>query len=94
LEAARNARRHGGGAGSAPDITVVVGPTSDGAGLQVTVQDDGVGFDPSLVPPQRMGLAVSVRERMQRVGGTTDVVTATGSGTTVRVAWRPGGTRT
>ena len=97
LEAARNARRHGGGAGGAPDITVVVAPTADGTGLQVTVDDDGVGFDPSLVAPQRMGLAVSVRERMQRVGGRADVVTATGSGTTVRLVWRPpaaNGTRT
>ena len=97
LEAARNARRHGGGAGGAPDITVIVGPTADGAGLQVTVADDGVGFDPSLVDPQRMGLAVSVRERMQRVGGRADVVTAIGSGTTVRLVWRPpavSGTRT
>jgi len=97
LEAARNARRHGGGAGGAPDITVVVAPTDDGTGLQVTVADDGVGFDPSLVAPQRMGLAVSVRERMQRVGGRADVVTATGAGTTVRLVWRPpaaNGTRT
>lgn len=90
LEAARNARRHGGGAGSAPDIGVVVAATPDGTGLQVTVSDDGVGFDPSLVPPHRMGLAVSVRERMHRVGGRADLVTATGSGTTVRLVWRPG----
>lgn len=89
LEAARNARRHGGGAGAVPDITVAVGPTAEGDGLQVTVADDGVGFDPSLVAPHRMGLAVSVRERMQRVGGTADVVTASGSGTTVRLTWRP-----
>ena len=87
LEAARNARRHGGGAGAAPDITVVVAPSPDGTGLQVTVSDDGIGFDPSLVAPQCMGLAVSVRERMQRVGGRADVVTATGSGTTVRLVW-------
>ncbi|MFC3687134.1 ATP-binding protein [Aquipuribacter hungaricus] len=89
LEAARNARRHGGGAGAPPDITVLVAPTPDGHGLQVTVRDDGIGFDPSLVPPQRMGLAVSVRGRMQRVGGRADVVTATGSGTTVRLTWEP-----
>lgn len=90
LEAARNARRHGGGAGSAPDIGVLVRATPEGEGLEVTVTDDGVGFDPSLVPPQRMGLAVSVRERMSRVGGRADLVTATGSGTTVRLVWRPG----
>jgi signal transduction histidine kinase len=89
LEAARNARRHGGGAGGAPDIGVVVGPTTDGTGVEVTVSDDGVGFDPSLVQPQRMGLAVSVRDRMSRVGGRADIVTATGSGTTVRLVWRP-----
>lgn len=91
LEAARNARRHGGGAGSAPDITVVVGGTEDGKGLEVAVSDDGVGFDPSLVAPQRMGLAVSVLGRVERVGGYAEVITATGSGTTVRLLWRPGG---
>jgi hypothetical protein len=89
LEAARNARRHGGGAGGSPDIGVTVEPSPDGRGLLVTVSDDGIGFDPSLVPPQRMGLAVSVRERMSRVGGRADVVTATGSGTTVRLLWSP-----
>ncbi|WP_380165266.1 sensor histidine kinase [Jannaschia sp. R86511] len=87
LEAARNARRHGGGAGSVPDIGVVLAGTADGRGLDVVVADDGVGFDPSLVPPQRMGLAVSVRDRMVRVGGRAEVVTATGSGTTVRLRW-------
>lgn len=91
LEAARNARRHGGGAGGAPGIDVVVKPTVDGLGVLITVSDDGVGFDPSLVPPQRMGLAVSVRDRMARVGGRAEVVTATGSGTTVRLLWHPAG---
>ncbi|WP_336922476.1 ATP-binding protein [Aquipuribacter sp. SD81] len=91
LEAARNARRHGGGAGGAPDITVEVRPSGDGRGLVVVVHDDGVGFDPALVAPHRMGLAVSVRARMARVGGEAELVTATGSGTTVRLSWRPGG---
>ncbi len=89
LEAARNARRHGGGAGGAPDIAVLVAGSADGAGVQVVVSDDGVGFDPSLVAPQRMGLAVSVRGRMERVGGRAEIVTATGSGTTVRLGWAP-----
>lgn len=88
LEAARNARRHGGEAGSVPDIAVVVAGTEDGRGLEVVVADDGTGFDPSLVPPHRMGLAVSVRDRMQRVGGRAVVVTAPGAGTTVRLSWR------
>ncbi len=89
LEAARNARRHGGGAGTVPDIGVFVSGSTDGQGLAVVVVDDGVGFDPSLVAPQRMGLAVSVFGRMERVGGRAEVVTATGSGTTVRLTWRP-----
>ena len=89
LEAARNSRRHGGGSGAPPYVSVWLGPGAAGSGtvVETLVSDDGTGFDPGLVPPGRMGLAVSVVERMRRAGGDAVVRTSPGQGTTVRLTW-------
>jgi signal transduction histidine kinase len=47
------------------------------------VRDRGRGFDPAAVPPDRKGLAESIRARMARRGGTAAVRTAPGEGTEV-----------
>jgi signal transduction histidine kinase len=52
-------------------------------GLTLTVKDDGVGFDPSLVRGQRLGLT-SMQERATELGGTL-TVTSGDQGTTVRL---------
>jgi signal transduction histidine kinase len=49
----------------------------------VVVRDRGKGFDPSLVPPDRKGVAESIRGRMARFGGTAVVTSAVGEGTKV-----------
>jgi signal transduction histidine kinase len=51
--------------------------------LAVFVRDRGCGFDPDTVPPDRHGLADSVRARVERQGGTVRVRTAPGEGTEV-----------
>ena len=51
--------------------------------VSIVVRDRGKGFDPSLVPADRKGLAESVHGRMVRRGGTADVVSAEGEGTKV-----------
>jgi signal transduction histidine kinase len=51
--------------------------------VSIVVRDRGKGFDPSLVPADRKGLAESVHGRMARRGGTADVVSAEGEGTKV-----------
>jgi signal transduction histidine kinase len=51
--------------------------------VTVEVRDDGVGFDPALNPPG-FGL-LGMRERLELVGGTLDVSSAPGRGTSVRV---------
>jgi signal transduction histidine kinase len=79
-EALSNALRHAG----ASEITVTV----DGAGDTVlSVADNGVGFDPDArsIAARRLGL-VSMRERIEAAGGTFEIISAPGQGTTVRAS--------
>lgn len=55
----------------------------DGDELSIMVIDDGTGFDQSAVPRDRLGLTNSVRARMERVGGSAQVWSSPGSGTSV-----------
>lgn len=59
-------------------------------GCVIRVVDDGVGFDPDRVPMSRIGLRVSITERMSNAGGSAAVESAPGAGTTVTLAWPAG----
>jgi hypothetical protein len=48
-----------------------------------------VGFDPDARPPDRLGIRRSIEERMADVGGSADVRSAPGCGTTVELHWSP-----
>ncbi|HEX9864951.1 MAG TPA: GAF domain-containing sensor histidine kinase [Acidimicrobiia bacterium] len=76
-EALSNALRHSGGS----RIEVVVG--SDSASCLIVVRDDGRGFDPD-GPHSGMGLANLVT-RAADLGGSVEIDSAPGSGTTVKV---------
>jgi signal transduction histidine kinase len=52
-------------------------------GLVLEVRDDGIGFEPTGSFPGHLGL-VSMRERVQHLGGTVDVESAPGCGTAIR----------
>ena len=81
-EALGNAGRHA----AATTVTVTL-MQADG-GLALSVADDGCGFDPvEQATGHHLGLG-SMRERASLVGGTLDVESAPGVGTTV-VAWTP-----
>ncbi|HEY0400141.1 MAG TPA: GAF domain-containing sensor histidine kinase [Acidimicrobiia bacterium] len=88
-EALSNALRHAG----ASKVTVTVAeegaaePDRSGDRTLLLVGDDGVGFDPAArsIASRRLGL-VSMRERMEAAGGTFEIVSAPGRGTTVRAA--------
>ena len=58
---------------------------ADDAEVTVFVRDQGAGFDPTAVPPDRRGIADSIEGRMERNGGSSTVVTAPGRGTEVRL---------
>lgn len=74
-EAMANAARHSG----ADEVSVFVEPTA------VYVRDRGRGFDPDAVGADRRGLAESIRGRMERVGGTANIVSTPGEGTEVEL---------
>jgi signal transduction histidine kinase len=81
-EAMSNALRHA----EASAVTVIVEADGRG-GTLLSVADDGVGFDPDArsIASRRLGL-VSMRERIEAVGGTFEIVSAPGQGTTVRAS--------
>ncbi|GAA4109557.1 ATP-binding protein [Nocardioides fonticola] len=63
------------------DVYLEVGP----AQIELFVRDRGRGFDPDAVGPDRLGLRSSIIDRMERHGGTAEIVTAPGAGTEVRL---------
>ncbi|MEZ5210143.1 sensor histidine kinase [Gordonia sp. (in: high G+C Gram-positive bacteria)] len=82
-EALRNVVLH---AGPHAQRAVLVEPGA--SSLTVTVGDDGRGFDVGRVPPERLGMAVSIRGRMAELpGGRADVRSRPGEGTTVVLRW-------
>jgi signal transduction histidine kinase len=51
--------------------------------LEVYVTDQGTGFAPDDVPPDRKGISHSIRSRMEKVGGVVDIESEPGEGTEV-----------
>jgi signal transduction histidine kinase len=83
-EAVRNSQRH---AASTTPTTVTV--CMEGPNLEVTITDEGAGFDPDIVPSDRLGIAVSIRDRMSQIGGSAVIDSAPGRGTRVILQWIP-----
>ncbi len=55
---------------------------------EVTVLDDGRGFDPSSISPERLGIAVSIKERMRHLaGGHSQIVSELDRGTRIVLGW-------
>jgi signal transduction histidine kinase len=79
-EALQNAVKHA----DARHVTVRLG--ADDGGLLLEVEDDGVGFDPAApgARSRQLGLT-SMEERAERLGGTLEIRSSRGAGTTVRL---------
>jgi len=89
-EALRNSVASAAGRDTLRPVHRAVAILSTTDGFQVTISDDGVGFDPDLVPPERLGIAESILGRMDRLpDGAAHVRSAPGRGTDVVVAWAP-----
>jgi len=77
-QALANLRQHA----NAQSVSVTLACTRKGATL--TIEDDGVGFDPKRVGPDRHGI-VGMRERARVAGGTLRITSSRGKGTRVVV---------
>ncbi|MGP7998610.1 MAG: ATP-binding protein [Streptosporangiaceae bacterium] len=62
-------------------------PAAAGTGVEVTVRDEGAGFDPARLGPARLGVRRSITERITDCGGSAAVRSAPGAGTLVRLCW-------
>lgn len=51
--------------------------------ITVMITDQGAGFDMTAVPPDRLGVRGSIIERIQRVGGSAQIWSTPGGGTSV-----------
>ena len=80
LEALNNSLKHA----AATKITVRL--AAEGERVALNIEDDGNGFDQEALPDRGgMGLT-SMRERTDEVGGTLEILSEPGKGTTVKVA--------
>ncbi len=83
-EVALNVAKHS----QATEVEVRLRSPEKGA-ITITISDNGVGFTPELVPKRRLGLQVSVVYRMWAIGGTAEIHSSPGAGTTVILSWTP-----
>jgi signal transduction histidine kinase len=78
-EALSNASRH------AQAHEIRLSSRDDGDGIELAVEDDGIGFDPSSEPPAgHLGL-VNLRQRAAAIGGTMDIDSSPDRGTRLRI---------
>lgn len=76
-----NASRHSRASRATISIRVI------GGRLRVEIADDGRGFDLGSVPPRRLGIRVSIIQRVVGTGGRAEVASVPGEGTQVLLEW-------
>lgn len=81
-EALRNVERHA----SASHVKINLSDTADG-GLELSIEDDGVGFDSSAPHPGHYGL-VGLREQARLIGADLSIQSVLYEGTTLRLSLR------
>jgi GAF domain-containing protein len=56
---------------------------------KLEIFDNGIGFDPRSIPPDRLGLGI-IRERVQAIGASLSIQSTVGKGTRITINWRQG----
>jgi GAF domain-containing protein len=88
-EALNNVVKHA----NARQVTVTLGcPHPGGAAdgdrvIELCISDDGRGFDPSSIPPDRLGLGI-IHERAQAIGASLQITSYPNQGTQIVVVWK------
>jgi signal transduction histidine kinase len=54
--------------------------------IDLAIQDDGIGFDPSDIAPGRLGLSI-INDRIENIDGTIEIISRKGEGTLIKVVW-------
>lgn len=65
-------------------------PKQANPGVQLSIIDNGRGFDITQAPPHRLGLEI-MKERAQAIGAKLSITSRPGKGTNVSVVWNQGG---
>ncbi|MGV8913414.1 MAG: sensor histidine kinase [Rhodoglobus sp.] len=84
VQAMVNSLQHAGGAEVTRSVVV---RGLEGNGIEVLVTDSGRGFDLDRVPQERLGVRVSIVERVANAGGRTAIASVPGAGTEVCIQW-------
>lgn len=85
LQAMSNSIKH---AGLSADIVATAVPVEP-HGVRISVRDDGQGFDLSGIAAERLGVRVSILERMRLIGGFAEIRSQPSTGTEVVLEWWP-----
>lgn len=85
-EALNNAVKHS----RAATITVMLDQSA--TRVELSVRDDGIGFDKTQLRPEQLGLSI-MHERAQEIDAEFAIQSTPGAGAEVRVRWRPPTTR-
>jgi signal transduction histidine kinase len=54
--------------------------------VNLLICDNGIGFDPSQIPPGHYGLSM-MKERAESIGATLTVTSEVGQGTKIDIRW-------
>jgi signal transduction histidine kinase len=85
VQAMVNSLQH---AGHGPDVTRWLSiEEGESGGIRVEVGDTGSGFAVDTVPSERLGLRVSIMERVANAGGMVQIESSAGEGTVIRILW-------
>jgi signal transduction histidine kinase len=85
VQAMVNSLQH---AGQSADITRWLSIRGKpGGGIQVDIGDTGSGFAVGTVPTERLGLRISIIERVANAGGMVEIDSTVGEGTVISILW-------
>jgi signal transduction histidine kinase len=88
VEAVRNSSLHALRGASEVAVVFSKDPAAGAGQAVITITDDGPGFDTAKVSPQRLGIRVSIVQRMQDACGQASIISNPTAGTRVQLTWR------